>query len=575
MNLSNNDYYSEINQNENIILSIKNNSENNELFLKKIDKNKRNKNTFNISNIKQKSKYSLKAKSNYSKLDNNDNNSFYNNKKQKFGNEILAKAMERNKTKINLKEFFKDKNSILFGNKRTKHNNNYNLFNTKYKKGKSNKKRINSARPLILDYKKRFNDIEELINLKEFNNYYDSLQKIVAYKENILVYEKNISLSDNNHNNNDIINQNNIINNNANNTDFNTPLIKETKSKINQKFKRPKSAVYGYSKDKNNLIFQLNDISLKNQSNNIKDNNIFIQTKPIKIFDDKFYDLSYVINDSKKEINIKKKNNTKIKEKIMVTPQSFFSESPSEKKYSNNEEDYLFHEDYNNNIDDFKNMILNSNMKLSNKVNINRGHIFRRRPIPFYNEKYLIYLPKDIKKDVKNKYNFFSYLLTENIYYNSEKNNYLSIKNSKKNKKTNFEKKKKTDKIKHNLTEYNFNQNKNLFQNFKLNCKKEEEFMSYLKNLDYIQKHPKKINNKNKNINNNNIISFKSKINKMINIYKPVKLKVDNYTSYELFPRNKDKIDDKKIGSSEEEIELYDKIKSQPFHNKKKFKFNK
>ena len=99
--------------------------------------------------------------------------------------------------------------------------------------------------------------------------------------------------------------------------------------------------------------------------------------------------------------------------------------------------------------------------------------------------------------------------------------------------------------------------------------------MSYLKNLDYIQKHPKKINNKNKNINNNNIISFKSKINKMINIYKPVKLKVDNYTSYELFPRNKDKIDDKKIGSSEEESELYDKIKSQPFHNKKKSKFNK
>ena len=94
--------------------------------------------------------------------------------------------------------------------------------------------------------------------------------------------------------------------------------------------------------------------------------------------------------------------------------------------------------------------------------------------------------------------------------------------------------------------------------------------MSYLKKLDYIEKHPMEDkNNVNKiNINSKNKI-MKSKVN---NIYKPVKLKVDNCTSFE-GQRNENKLNDKKIGSSEEESEFCEKIKSQPFIKKRKSKF--
>ena len=67
--------------------------------------------------------------------------------------------------------------------------------------------------------------------------------------------------------------------------------------------------------------------------------------------------------------------------------------------------------------------LLNSEMELYKKKN--RGYMFRRRPIPIFDEKYLINLPKDIKKDIRNEYNFFSYLLTGNINYNSAKNKNL------------------------------------------------------------------------------------------------------------------------------------------------------
>ena len=55
--------------------------------------------------------------------------------------------------------------------------------------------------------------------------------------------------------------------------------------------------------------------------------------------------------------------------------------------------------------------------------------MFIRRPIPTLNEKYLLYLPKDLQKDIKNKYNFFSYILTDDIYHNK---NFIRSKKSRK-----------------------------------------------------------------------------------------------------------------------------------------------
>ena len=493
-----------------------------------------------------------------------ENNSYYYNNKiknQKLRNELLVNPMGKVKKKINLKDLFKDRNNISLEKRVIKHNPNYKIFNSNNKKCQSNNKRINSARPLILDSNKSFKDLKELINIKQINNYYDSSSKILAFKENILVFDKNISLLNLNQNN-DIIGQNNNISINNNHIDFNNSLINQSKNKTKQKYQRPKSATYGHLKPKNNLIinkYQSNNIS--NYGNSFKDN-FFIQLNPNKIFDDKYYDLSYVNNNNKKETDfINTFNNSK--GKMMIKP----VDNSSEKIISFNEEDkYIFSEG-----DDIKNIIINFNrMKLSNKIN--RGHMFRKRPIPFYNEKYLNYLPKNIKKDIKNKYNFFSYLLTDNIYYNKnniiKKNNFLKskgTKKNKKNKKSNLEIQKNNIKIKYNLTEYNFNP-KNIVQNYKLNCRKEEEFMSYLKQLDYIEKHPPI---QHKNISYNHISSNKSRYSKINNIYKPVKIKVDSSTSNVIFQRNNDNKIDKKLGTSEEESEICEKIKSQPFKTKK------
>ena len=62
------------------------------------------------------------------------------------------------------------------------------------------------------------------------------------------------------------------------------------------------------------------------------------------------------------------------------------------------------------------------------------------------------------------------------------------------------------------------------------------------------------------------------KFNRINNIYKPVKIKTDNSTSYEVEKQNKNKLDEKKIDSSEEDSILCDKIKSQPFKGKSKFR---
>lgn len=99
---------------------------------------------------------------------------------------------------------------------------------------------------------------------------------------------------------------------------------------------------------------------------------------------------------------------------------------------------------------------------------------------------------------------------------------------------------------------------------YRISCKKEEQFMSFLKRLNYKEKHPNKYN---KIINDKNI---NSKINEVNNIYKPVKIKVDSSTNCNEEKRNENNIYEIKMVSSEEDNELCEKIKSQPFLNKKK-----
>jgi hypothetical protein len=252
-------------------------------------------------------------------------------------------------------------------------------------------------------------------------------------------------------------------------------------------------------------------------------------------------------------------------EKIILPPQyNYLDEISQERKTSINDNNFIV-SNKNLNFEDI-NKILNSKMNISNKDKDNRNHPLMRRSILGINKKLLIYLPKDIKKYFNNKYNFFSYLMSEDIDYNTaDKKDTFNL-----NKNQNS-KKKKNNKIKHNKTDYNFIQNynsKSIFTNYKLNCRKEEEFMSYLKHLDYIEKH------KNISSSRNNKIIQSGRIRNSNNIYKPVKIKVDNSisNSIEIIKNNNNEIYDKKICSSEEESELCEKIKSQPFSKKSKKK---
>ena len=559
-----------------IIITNNNKSNNNPLFLTKMLKpNKKNRSKFN------KSKNYFSKKLSYNTKNNDEINSFYSHRDIDFINELLIKIENNNPKKINLKDLLKDR-KISLGNEGREilKKNNYIYFTNKNinrKKNSSNKRRINSARPLFLDSNKRLTEIENLINLRQYN---DEIPKILAFKENILVHVKNISLlNNNNKNNTDEINQKNK----NYNIDYNKNLGNYQKNKNNTKYKRPKSAIYEHSTYNNLKIKNLkqNDVAFNNLEANKKDSK-YIPSKTDKIFDDQYYDLSYINNSNRKENNKEKKENNKFKiNKEIMFPSNYdyFSYSPSDKNLSKYNGHFLYQQNYSN-IDNNSNLLFNSKIKMSNKIN--RGHMFRRRPIPIINEKYLIYLPRNIKKDINNKYNFFSYLLTENIYYNTEdKYNLYKYKNIKKNKnKKNFSSiKKNNNKIKYNYTEYNLNKNneKNNNEICKLNCRKEEDFMSYLKNLDYIKKHPNKFKDQNLNdiFENYSKKIIKSDIDKKNNIYKPVKIKIENSTPFEAKQRNKNKLYDNKKVSSEEESELCEIIKSQPFKNKRKAtKFN-
>ena len=537
MNFSSKD--NNLDLNEKIILSLINNNNENPFILKKMFKSntKRNKKNLKLSNkIKFKKNKTSNKTNTYSNLENESETfSFFN--KNKIKNQNLSNEIEKNCNRIILKDLLSNKKNILKRKSININKPNCNKFNKKIKKDQKHwyKIRINSARPLILDYNKRFKELQKIIN-------YDYSPKILAFKENILVHEKNISLYDNIDTKDKIISNNNIKKTDINSSLTNSP-------KIDSKFKRPKSAVYGFNKEKNNLLYhnlELNDNSLNNQENN-KKNKKFSQSKLYNLCNGQYYDLSCTnsfIFSKKNKFNEDDKKN-----KLHNSPFDYLYKSHSRKKalFENNKISEHFYTKFDG--------LLNSEMKLYKKIN--RGHMFRRRPIPIFDEKYLINLPKDIKKDIRNKYNFFSYLLTENIYYNSAKNkNLYNFKKSKQiinNNIINYNINKKI----HNNTENNINQEENLLKNYKINCKKEEEFMCYLKDLDYTKKHPKK-----KKINNNNNIMEKN------NIYRPVKLKVDNSTSIKLVYRNGKKVADKNIEASDEENDFCQKIKSQPFLTK-------
>ena len=166
-------------------------------------------------------------------------------------------------------------------------------------------------------------------------------------------------------------------------------------------------------------------------------------------------------------------------------------------------------------------------MNLKYKKN-KRPQIFVKRPIPTLNEKYLLFLPKEIKKDTKNKYNFFSYIKTDDMYHNNI--NILNWKNKFRNKEKTNENKNKNNIIKNNL-----------FNNYILKTKIEK--ISKLKKYSY------KRNSKN-------------------TIYKPVKVKID-----EILNKYKNKQQNNEIAKgfslNDEEGDFFLKIKSHPFKIKK------
>jgi len=464
----------------------------------------------------------------------NTHNLLINDKEQEFGNEFLIKAMKKNLDNNELKEYLDDKDDITkkeFSPEINIYNNSIHINGFANKKNLAKKSRIHSARPLILNYKNNFRNLKNFKNLNEinkcnnYNNNYEDVQKILAYKENIFVHEKNLSLLENfkglNNTSNKNINKNSKRNSNYSANDNNEIIYKTPKNRIIEKYNRPKSAmVEGDDNHENNSI-KINHLHLDS-----------IQTKSNKIFIDNNYDLSYIANKSYNNKRIKIKQNKTSNDKLLLTSTLDLLSNTSMKRASTFSENSInCHE-----LENLNHSILQK--KLLNKKN--RGYLFRRRPIPESNEKYLIYLPSNLKKDIKNKYNFLSFLVTDNIYYNTAGNkNYFNSKNID-NK--NFKK----NRTKHNKTEF-----LNLNKDYKLDCRKEEEFMTYLKKLDYISKHPKKMKNSYHTYREELLHAEKS------NRYKPVKICT-----------NENKNENEKIYLNGEEIELCEKIKSHPFHFK-------
>jgi hypothetical protein len=409
--------------------------------------------------------------------------------------------------------------------------------------------------------------MENNFNLNELFNRNGDKQKIVAFKENILVHEKTLSLSDfspdkNKDNDNDINKNNQICTSYINGNSSDSHKRKSTK------FNRPKSAIFG-GREENNRI----------KINQSKINNIL--KDPTKIFDDNYYDLSYVLNS---ENNLSQKN---IKKKFQKNKNQFNS-NKKKKVLKPSYFNFLSKSSMKNKIFSFDNQNAKINTSKTKILNTKiRGRLLRRKPVPLLNQKYLLYIPKELKKLSNNKYNFFNNLFSENIYYNTINNkiiepeifgkntNYIYTSRNKNFIFTSKYKKKNND----NKTKKN---NKNLQENhkdntYKINCRKEEEFMSYLKILDYNQKHPQILKNSKTIITTNHssrgempnyMRSRIYNINNINKIYKPVKIRFENTTEYKTLKRaESEKCNIKR--NINEQNEFYDKIKSNPFYKKK------
>lgn len=349
----------------------------------------------------------------------------------------------------------KNISNLLFSNDISSNNN---IKSLKYNSNTNKNK--NSPFPFYSDYNNKYNYILQLkkdLNNHTFNTnnkYAKKVKKILAFKENIYVHNKNISL----------------IENKKNSDDIKYKLINKQKNKFhisnfNSNILRPKSANVQYN---------------SNSKNSLMKSTLFL--------DQEYFDISYIKN-QKANIHI-----------------SYSKNKNNNKSLNNNRKSLM--------INNSKNKKEYSNLKFRKK---NRPQIFMKRPIPTVKMKYLFSLPKDLIKDTKNKYNFFSYILTDDIYNRnySKSRNKNKIQSNKKYIKTNFK--------------------DNIFNNFLLKSKIEKNRIK--KEFDKVR---------------NNIISNDKKI------YKPVQMKISEIINKK---QKKKQLD--------EEIDIDQKIKSHPFHLKK------
>ena len=312
---------------------------------------------------------------------------------------------------------------------------------------------------------------------KLYNNIFDQkMKKVLAFKENIFVHNKNLSLNENNKN---------------------SELIKKNSTKKNKYLIKNKNRIYN---------IRPNSAFIKYNPNNHKNS----LTKSRLILNQDYFDISYMKNSDSK---INDNNNSKKKKKV-------------NQKLSNHKKNKSINISYNfmNEFDEVK-MELNNkiiNIKFAKK---NYPQMFRRRPIPPLNEKYIYYLPKNIKKDTKNKYNIFNFILTDNIFINNIKNS--RNKNKSKNKYN--------EEL--NINKNNSTKNNNTFNNYLLGSK--------------IAK-------------NSTIINLTNKKLKTSKIYKPVRLKIAEVININKIKEKNDNIKSRNI--NDEEGYLFQKIKSHPFN---------
>ena len=334
-----------------------------------------------------------------------------------------------------------------------------------------------SFAPFYNNYSKKFNFLlQQILELnkmdyKSYNIYNEKMKKILAFKENIFVHNKNMSLDENYKINDNIF-----------------------KNYINPK--RKKNFIID-QKDKNQINFIRPKTSITKYNTDIK--NSFTKSKLILAQD--YFDISYIKNKKSKIYNTSSSNKNKLNNKV--------------NKSTNTPKNLV--NDFTDKMQEIKNKIVNIKLMKSNKPKM-----FIKRPIQTIGEKYLLYLPKRIKKDTKNKYNFFSFILTDDIFNNIKMN---------KNKGRN----------KNKSIIYNKNNNKKIFNNslLKENIEKKWKIIN--------AKETKSENNKNK-------------------LYEPIKLKVKLNSVLK-------NIQNKTIGSNyktrnlkeEEEYFNIEKIKSHPF----------